>query len=145
MTSNARPLAWAQSEIETMGGFWRTGSIQSRPELRGRAREIPQDTELGEVSRCSPAALRLSGVAVAGVTGHRHRLRSLVGILGQWKSRSTRQAQHPRGRVWNARSLAEEPILWISLDGTVVRVRLDSKATALRLLLVIGCARATRC
>lgn len=39
---------------------------------------------------------------------------------------------------WNARSLAEEPIVRLILDGTVVRVRLDRKATAISLLVVIG-------
>jgi hypothetical protein len=32
--------------------------------------------------------------------------------------------------AWNARSLAEEPIVRLILDGTVVRVRLDRKATS---------------
>ena len=40
--------------------------------------------------------------------------------------------------AWNARSLADEPIVRLILDGTVVRVRLDRKATAISLLVVIG-------
>jgi putative transposase len=40
--------------------------------------------------------------------------------------------------AWNARSLVEEPIVRLILDGTVVRVRLDRKATAISLLVVIG-------
>ena len=40
--------------------------------------------------------------------------------------------------AWNARSLAEEPIVRLILDGTVVRVRLNRKATAISLLVVIG-------
>jgi putative transposase len=40
--------------------------------------------------------------------------------------------------AWNGRSLAEEPIVRLILDGTVVRVRLDRKATAISLLVVIG-------
>src|SRR5512139_2701135 len=40
--------------------------------------------------------------------------------------------------AWNARSLAEEPIVRLILDGTVVRVRLDRKATSVSLLVVIG-------
>ena len=40
--------------------------------------------------------------------------------------------------AWNARSLAEEPIVRLILYGTVVRVRLDGKATAISLLVVIG-------
>ena len=39
---------------------------------------------------------------------------------------------------WNARSLADEPIVRLILDGTVVRVRLDKKATTICLLVVLG-------
>ena len=40
--------------------------------------------------------------------------------------------------AWNARPLNDEPIVRLILDGTVVRVRLDKKATAVSLLVVIG-------
>ena len=40
--------------------------------------------------------------------------------------------------AWNARSLAEEPIIRLILDGTVVRVRLDRKATSIVLLVPGG-------
>jgi transposase-like protein len=40
--------------------------------------------------------------------------------------------------AWNARSLADEPIVRLILDGTVVRVRLDRKATSVSLLVVLG-------
>src|SRR6187431_372169 len=40
--------------------------------------------------------------------------------------------------AWNARSLADEPNVRLILDGTVVRVRLDRKATSISLLVVIG-------
>jgi putative transposase len=40
--------------------------------------------------------------------------------------------------AWNCRSLAEEPIVRLILDGTVVRVRLDRKATSISLLVVLG-------
>jgi transposase-like protein len=40
--------------------------------------------------------------------------------------------------AWNGRSLAGEPIVRLILDGTVVRVRLDRKATAISLLVVMG-------
>jgi transposase-like protein len=39
---------------------------------------------------------------------------------------------------WNTRSLAGEPIVRLILDGTVVRVRLDRKATSISLLVVLG-------
>jgi transposase-like protein len=40
--------------------------------------------------------------------------------------------------AWNVRSLAAEPIVRLILDGTVVRVQLDRKATSISLLVVIG-------
>ena len=40
--------------------------------------------------------------------------------------------------AWNQRSLASEPIVRLILDGTVVRVRLDRKATSISLFVVIG-------
>jgi putative transposase len=40
--------------------------------------------------------------------------------------------------AWSTRSLAEEPIVRLILDGTVVRVRLDRKATSISLLVVLG-------
>src|ERR1700736_3593199 len=39
--------------------------------------------------------------------------------------------------AWNTRSLAAEPIVRLILDGTVVRVRLDRKATSISLLVVL--------
>jgi putative transposase len=43
--------------------------------------------------------------------------------------------------VWRQRSLAEENIVRLILDGTVVRVRLDKKATNISLLVVLGVRR----
>jgi len=40
--------------------------------------------------------------------------------------------------AWNGRSLTDEPIMRLILDGTMVRVRLDRKSTAISLLVVIG-------
>ena len=41
-------------------------------------------------------------------------------------------------KAWNARPLADEPIVRLILDGTVVRVRLDRQATSISLLVVLG-------
>ena len=43
--------------------------------------------------------------------------------------------------AWNARDLADEDIVRLILDGTVVRVRLDRKATSISLLVVLGVRR----
>jgi putative transposase len=41
-------------------------------------------------------------------------------------------------QAWNRRDLSAEPIVRLILDGTVVKVRLDRKATAISLLVVLG-------
>jgi putative transposase len=43
--------------------------------------------------------------------------------------------------AWNRRDLTGEPIVRLILDGTVVRVRLDRKATSISLLVVLGVRR----
>ena len=43
--------------------------------------------------------------------------------------------------AWNRRSLAEEDVVRLILDGTAVRVRLDRKATSISLLVVLGVRR----
>ena len=43
--------------------------------------------------------------------------------------------------TWNKRDLADEDIVRLILDGTVVRVRLDRKATSISLLVVLGIRR----
>ena len=40
--------------------------------------------------------------------------------------------------AWNVRSLANEPIIRLILDGTVARVRLDRRATSISLLVALG-------
>jgi transposase-like protein len=42
---------------------------------------------------------------------------------------------------WNKRDLSKEAIVRLVLDGTVVRVRLDRRATAINLLVVLGVRR----
>jgi len=43
--------------------------------------------------------------------------------------------------AWNARDVSSEDIVRLILDGTVVRVRLDRKSTAISLLVVLGVRR----
>ena len=43
--------------------------------------------------------------------------------------------------AWSGRDLAGEDVVWLILDGTVVQVRLDSKATNISLLVVLGVRR----
>jgi putative transposase len=57
--------------------------------------------------------------------------------LTQPRIRESPAAARPH-RIWNARSLTDEPIIRLILDGTVVRVRLDKKATSISLLVALG-------
>lgn len=83
----------------------------------------------------------IAGTYLAGINTRRVR-RALGTLFGGAVGKDT------VSRVWrkvksdwdarNARSLAEEPIVRLILDGTVVRVRLDRKATSISLLVVLG-------
>ena len=66
--------------------------------------------------------------------------REKVKVKGQTHDRDEYDEGQTRDRdtSWNARSLAEEPIVRLIIDGTVVRVRLDRKATSVSLLVVLG-------
>jgi len=55
-------------------------------------------------------------------------------------SRTWRKVQTDRA-AWCRRPLAEEDVVRLILDGTVVRVRLDRKATSISLLVVLGIRR----
>ncbi len=57
---------------------------------------------------------------------------SLRGIASRWRKVRT------DWDAWNKRDLADEDIVRLILDGTVVRVRLDKKATNISLLVVLG-------
>jgi putative transposase len=83
----------------------------------------------------------IAGCYLAGTNTRRVR-RALGALFGGAVGKDTvsrvRRKVKSDWEVWNARSLAEEPIVRLILDGTVVRVRLDRKATAISLLVVIG-------
>jgi putative transposase len=83
----------------------------------------------------------IASVYLAGTNTRRVR-RALAALFGgavrkDTVSRTWRKVKSDWD-AWNARSLADEPIVRLILDGTVVRTRLDRKATAISLLVVIG-------
>ena len=83
----------------------------------------------------------IAGAYLAGTNTRRVR-RALAALFGgavgkDTVSRVWRKVQTD-WEAWNARSLVEEPIVRLILDGTVVRVRLDRKATSISLLVVLG-------
>src|SRR5213082_1335350 len=111
------------------------------------------DTPEGKTAEWRSTALRayqrrtrqadalIAGAYLAGTNTRRVR-RALAAVFGGAISKDTvsRVWRKVKGDwdAWNARSLAEEPIVRVILDGTVVRVRLDRKATSISLLVVIG-------
>jgi len=91
--------------------------------------------------RTQAAEALIASAYLAGVNTRRVR-RALAALLGGavGKDIVSRTWRKVKGDwdAWNARSLTDEPIVRLILDGTVVRVRLDRKATAISLLVVIG-------
>ena len=83
----------------------------------------------------------IAATYLAGTNTRRVR-RALTALFGGAVSKDTVSRTWRKVKTdwdaWNARSLAEEPIVRLILDGTVVRVRLDRKATSISLLVVLG-------
>jgi transposase-like protein len=76
----------------------------------------------------------IASIYLAGTNTRRVR-RALAALFGgavgkDTVSRTWRKVKSD-WNAWNARSLADEPIVRLILDGTVVRVRLDRKATSI--------------
>ena len=115
-----------------------------------RARLHTEDGTHHRMERASPAGLSaahqaadalIASAYLAGTNTRRVR-RALAALFGgavgkDTVSRVWRKVQAD-WQAWNQRSLADEPIVRLILDGTVVRVRLDKKATSISLLVVIG-------
>jgi transposase-like protein len=83
----------------------------------------------------------IAGAYLAG-TNTRRVGRALTAIFRGAISRSTVSRVWRQIKVdwesWNRRDLAQEDIVRLILDGTVVKVRLDKKATSISLLVVLG-------
>ena len=113
------------------------------------------DDEAGERewnSALLPAYKRLSHraealiaeVYLAGMNTRRARralARLFEGHVGKDVVSRAWQKTRSAWQVWQERDLADEDIVRLILDGTVVKVRLDRKATAISLLIVLGIRR----
>jgi putative transposase len=91
--------------------------------------------------RTKAAEALIASAYLSGVNTRRVR-RALATLFGGAVSKDTvsrvwRKVESD-WKAWNQRSLADEPIVRLILDGTVVRVRLDKKATTICLLVVLG-------
>jgi putative transposase len=107
----------------------------------GRTSEWKSQALRAYQRRTGAADALIAGAYLAGTNTRRVR-RALAGVFAQGVgkdvvSRVWRKVKTD-WEAWCARSLADEPIVRLILDGTVVRVRLDRKATAISLLVVLG-------
>ena len=107
----------------------------------GKTTEWKSQTLRAYQRRTLVADALIASTYLAGTNTRRVRraLRSLFGgaVSKDTVSRVWRKVKSDWD-AWNARSLAEEAIVRLILDGTVVRVRLDRKATSISLLIVVG-------
>src|SRR5258707_1593683 len=83
----------------------------------------------------------IAATYLAGTSTRRVR-RALTALFGGAVSKDTVSRTWRKVKTdwdaWNTRSVADEPIVRLILDCTVVRVRLDRKATSISLLVVLG-------
>src|SRR5271167_2935846 len=92
--------------------------------------------------RTKQADALIAGAYLAGTNTRRVR-RALAALFGGGavgKDTVSRVWRKVKGDwdVWNARSLKDEPMIRLILDGTIVRVRLDKKAASISLLVALG-------
>src|SRR6266446_4266294 len=107
----------------------------------GKTSEWKSKTLPAYQRRTRAADALIAGAYLSGTNTRRVR-RALAALFGgavgkDTVSRVWRKVQCD-WEAWNNRPLADEPIVRLILDGTVVRVRLDRKATSISLLVVLG-------
>ena len=109
--------------------------------LEGRTTEWKSQALRAYQRRTLAADALIASCYLAGTNTRRVR-RALAALFGGTVGKDTVSRTWRKVKsdwdAWNARSLAEEPIVRLILDGTVVRVRLDRKATSVSLLVVLG-------
>ena len=126
------------------GTFGKTGITVPRARIEasdGKTTEWRSSALRAYQRRTLAADALIAGSYLAGTNTRRVR-RALAAVFAGAVSKDTVSRTWRKVKsdwdAWNARSLAEEPIVRLILDGTVVRVRLDRKATSISLLVVIG-------
>jgi putative transposase len=109
--------------------------------LDGRTTEWKSQALRAYQRRTLAADALIASCYLAGTNTRRVR-RALAALFGGTVGKDTVSRTWRKVKsdwdAWNARSLVEEPIVRLILDGTVVRVRLDRKATSVSLLVVLG-------
>jgi putative transposase len=127
-----------------MGTFGRVEIAVPRARLdsaEGKTTEWKSSALRAYQRRTKHADSLIAGAYLAGTNTRRVR-RALSAVFGGAISKDTVSRVWRKVKcdwdAWNARPLAEEPIIRLILDGTVVRVRLYRKATTIVLLVVLG-------
>jgi putative transposase len=127
-----------------MGTFGKTEIAVPRARLatpEGRTTEWHSEVLRRYQRRTQAADALIASTYLAGTNTRRVR-RALATLFGGAVSRDTVSRVWRKVKsdweAWNARSLADEPIVRLILDGTAVKVRLDRKATSISLLVVLG-------
>ena len=139
-----RPPAWPPITVAdwepSADGDRRCRAPGSTP-LMARRREWKSKALRAYQRRTLAADALIASTYLAGTNTRRVR-RALAALFGGAVGKDTVSRVWRKVKTdweaWNARSLADEPIVRLILDGTVVRVRLDRKATSISLLVVIG-------
>ena len=107
----------------------------------GKTREWKSGSLRAYQRRTKAADALIAGAYLAGTNTRRVR-RALnavfAGTIGKDVVSRTWRKVKGDWDAWNKHSLADEPIIRLILDGTVVRVRLDRKATSISLLVALG-------
>ena len=126
------------------GTFGKTEIAVPRARLNtaeGKTTEWKSQSLRAYQRRTLAADALIAGTYLAGTNTRRVR-RALFALFGGAVGKDTVSRVWRKVKsdwdAWNARSLADEPIMRLILDGTVVRVRLDRKATSISLLVVLG-------
>jgi transposase-like protein len=107
----------------------------------GKTREWKSQSLPAYQRRTKAADALIAGAYLAGTNTRRVRraLRAVfAGEVGKDVVSRTWRKVKGDWDAWNTRSLTEEPIIRLILDGTIVRVRLDKKATSISLLVALG-------
>ncbi len=107
----------------------------------GKTREWKSKSLRAYQRRTKAADALIAGAYLAGTNTRRVRRALKAAFAGEvGKDVVSRTWRKVKGDwdAWNARSLTDEPIIRLILDGTVVRVRLDRKATSISLLVALG-------
>ncbi len=107
----------------------------------GKTAEWKNKTVRAYQLRTKAAEALIAGTYLSGTNTRRVRraLKAVfAGDVGKDVVRRTWRKVKGDWEAWNARAVADEPIVRLVLDCTVVRVRLDRKSTSISLLVALG-------